>query len=28
MAERGISLCGCSLKGTWREGSLARDPGG
>ena len=34
MAERGsgggasLSLCGNSVKGTWREGSLAGDPGG
>jgi hypothetical protein len=34
MVERGskggaslsLSLCGCSVKGTWREGSLAGDP--
>ena len=23
-----LSLYGCSVKGTWREGSLAGDPGG
>jgi hypothetical protein len=33
MAERGlgrwsVSLCGSSVKGTWRKGSLAGDPGG
>ena len=22
-----MSVCGCSVKGTWREGSLAGDPG-
>ena len=33
MAEKGsgggafFSVCGSSLKGTWREGSLAGDPG-
>jgi hypothetical protein len=24
----GVSLCGSSVKGTWREGSLAGDPEG
>ena len=24
----GVSLCGCSVKGTWREGFLAGDPEG
>ena len=32
MAESGsggrVSLYGCSVKGTWREGSLVADPGG
>ena len=33
MAERGsgrwgVSRYGCSVKGTWREGSLVGDPGG
>jgi hypothetical protein len=32
MVERssrgGVSLCGSSVKGTWREGFLAGDPGG
>ena len=32
MVERGssggVSLCGSSVKGTWREGSLAGDPEG
>jgi hypothetical protein len=28
LGVEGLSLCGSSVKGTWREGSLARDPEG